>query len=74
MQQVAEVTIDIYALDGRRVWQTELEDQAAGRHMARWDGRDGAGKLVGPGIYLVRVKVETDKGSEIAFQPVAVVY
>ncbi len=74
VQQASEVKIDIYALDGRRVWQAEPEAQAAGRHTARWDGRDGAGELVGPGIYLVRVEVETDKGSETALQPVAVVY
>ena len=45
-----------------------------GAHTARWDGRDGAGQLVGPGIYLARVEVETDKGSEIRLQPVAVAY
>ena len=74
VQQASEVKIGIYALDGRRVWQAPPEAQAAGRHTARWDGRDGAGQLVGPGIYLMRVEVETDKGSEICLQPVAVAY
>ncbi len=74
VQQASEVKVGIYALDGRRVWQAQPEAQAAGRHTAHWDGRDGAGQLVGPGIYLVRVEVETDKGSEIRLQPVAVAY
>ena len=74
VQQASEVKVGIYALDGRRVWQAQPEAQAAGRHTARWDGRDGAGQLVGPGIYLARVEVETDKGSEIRLQPVAVAY
>jgi hypothetical protein len=74
VQQASEVKVGIYALDGRRVWQAEPEAQAAGRHTARWDGRHGAGQLVGPGIYLVRVEVETDKGSEIRLQPIAVAY
>ena len=74
VQQASAVKVGIYALDGRRVWQAQPEAQAAGRHTARWDGRDGAGQLVGPGIYLARVEVETDKGSEIRLQPVAVAY
>ena len=74
VQHASEVKIGIYALDGRRVWQARPEAQAAGRHTVRWDGRDGAGQLVGPGIYLARVEVETDKGREIRLQPVAVAY
>ncbi|MCE2448816.1 MAG: gliding motility-associated C-terminal domain-containing protein [Candidatus Latescibacteria bacterium] len=74
VQQASAVKVGIYALNGRRIWQAQPEAQAAGRHMARWDGRDGAGQLVGPGIYLARVEVETDKGSEIRLQPVAVAY
>ena len=74
VQQASEVKVGIYALDGRRVWQAQPEAQAAGRHTARWDGRDGAGQLVGSGIYLARVEVETDKGSEIRLQSVAVAY
>ena len=74
VQQASAIKVGIYALDGRRVWQAQPEAQAAGRHTARWDGRDGAGQLVGPGIYLARVEVETDKGREIRLQPVAVAY
>lgn len=74
VQQASEVQVGIYALDGRRVWQAQSEAQAAGRYTARWDGRNGSGQLVGPGIYLVRVEVETDKGLEIRLQPIAVAY
>ncbi|MYI62878.1 MAG: hypothetical protein F4105_14720 [Gemmatimonadetes bacterium] len=74
VQQASVVKVGIYALNGRRVWQAQPEAQTAGHHTARWDGRDGAGQLVGPGIYLARVEVETDKGSEIRLQPVAVAY
>jgi hypothetical protein len=74
VQQASEVKVGIYALDGRRVWQAQPDTQVAGRHTARWDGRDGAGQRVGPGIYLVRVEVETDRGREVRVQPVAVVY
>ena len=46
----------------------------AGRHAVLWDGRDQSGRLVGPGLYLVRVAVETDRQREERMACVAVVY
>ena len=40
----------------------------------RWDGRDAAGDLVTPGIYLLRVAVEGDARDSQQIRPVAVVY
>jgi len=40
----------------------------------RWDGRDEAGQSVPPGVYMARVEVATDKGSEVIVRSVAVVY
>ena len=74
VQQACEVKIGVYALDGHRVWQVQPEAQAAGHHTTRWDGRDEIGRLVAPGIYLARVEVETENGSEIRLQPIAVVH
>ncbi len=34
--------------------------QAAGRHSAAWDGRDGEGTRVAPGIYLVALRTPTE--------------
>ena len=41
---------------------------------SHWDGRDAAGQLVRPGVYLARVEVETDQGRAVRLQPVAVIY
>ncbi len=45
-----------------------------GRHAVLWNGRDQSGRLVGPGLYLVRVAVETDRPREERMACVAVVY
>ncbi len=74
IRQVSQVMVAVHALDGRRAWQIQLSDQAAGRHEVRWDGRNEAGQLVRPGTYLVRVEVATDKGNEVRIQPIAVTY
>ena len=39
-----------------------------------WDGRDDAGRLVPPGHYIYRVRVELDAGKETATGVVGVVY
>ncbi|HOX24370.1 MAG TPA: FlgD immunoglobulin-like domain containing protein [Candidatus Krumholzibacteria bacterium] len=49
------VEIVIYGLDGRRVRPVLAAELPAGRHAARWDGRDGAGRAVAAGTYLYRV-------------------
>lgn len=74
VRQASEVTVGMHALDGRRIWQAQPGAQSAGRHMVRWDGRDEAGQLVPPGVYLARVEVATDKGSEVIVRSVAVIY
>lgn len=74
VRQASQVTVAVYALDGRRVWQARPGTQSAGRHIVRWDGRDEAGQSVPPGVYMAGVEVTTDKGSEVIVRSVAVVY
>ena len=42
--------------------------------MQMWDGRDDGGKLVAPGIYLLRVDVKAEKNRFSRLNPVALVY
>ena len=74
VQKESQVKVGIYALDGQLMWQVLPEPRAAGRHTVQWDGRERNGALVGPGVYLARVEVKTDKGSEVRMQTVSVVY
>ena len=74
VRRAVVVKVGVYALDGRQIWQAQPQVRSAGRYAVRWDGRAGTGQLVGPGVYLARVEVKTDRGSEIRLQPVAVAY
>jgi hypothetical protein len=49
--------IRIYGVDGRLVRAFALGTLSAGRHRVRWDGRDGAGREVGSGVYFYRLEV-----------------
>ena len=72
--RAARVEVGVYALDGRRVRQLFSGFQSAGRQVQTWDGRDDQGQLLLPGLYLLRVKVDSDEGTAARLQPVAVVY
>ena len=51
------VALEIYDTVGRRVRSlVDVEMVSAGPHDVTWDGRDGAGNSVAPGIYHVRLE------------------
>ena len=70
----AGVDVGVYALDGSRVRRLLSASQSAGRQSQTWDGRDDQGTIVAPGVYLLRVEVDSDEGGFARLQPVAVVY
>ena len=70
----AQVDVSVYTLSGQRVWSRSPGRLGGGTHSLNWDGRDSANQLVAPGVYLLRVEVETDAGRQAQIQPVAVVY
>lgn len=57
VEVVPEVTI--FTMGGNLVGELEGSRGSAGRFEYSWSGRDGSGKVVPPGIYLVRVRVAT---------------
>ena len=50
------VTIEVFSALGQRVTRLVDRTMPAGRHVARWTGRDEGGREVGSGIYYVRVE------------------
>jgi hypothetical protein len=48
------VSVEIFDLSGRRVRTMGLGTLEPGRHSTTWDLRDGGGRSVGAGLYLVR--------------------
>ena len=69
------VTLSLYDLAGRKVADVFDGHSASGRLSATWDGRtDGAGTLAVPGVYLLRLDVGADEGTDTAFGVVSLVY
>ena len=58
----ASVTIDITDLSGRVVRRLYEGDDPIGNYQKEWDGRDGSGEMVPPGIYLFFIVADTDRG------------
>ena len=61
VQQPQAMTVALYDLSGRRVrtlW--DAQPATAGRKRPQWDGRDDGGRLVAPGLYLLRVEIDAD--------------
>jgi hypothetical protein len=54
----------LFSVDGRLVRSLFDSDRAAGRHLVLWDGKDGAGRSVPPGVYLARIQAGTDRANQ----------
>jgi len=65
---------EIYDLQGR-LCRSLLDDTVkSGELSMTWDGRDSQGQVVPPGLYLYRIQLETDSGSEEKAGVIAVAY
>ena len=60
----ATLTLEIFALDGRPVARAYEGEHGAGSLAAAWDGLDGDGLPVPPGLYLYELRVRSDHGSD----------
>lgn len=70
----APLRVEIRDLSGRFVAAPFADDRASGRFAAAWDGRDDNGAVVAPGIYLVRVSLDTNVGAAAKTSLVSVAY
>ncbi len=66
--------VEVFDLAGRRVRAILTAQAVSGPYAPKWNGADGRGQLVVPGLYLIRVKVEVDEGTLTRVQPLAVAY
>ncbi|NKB70276.1 MAG: hypothetical protein GKR89_24665 [Candidatus Latescibacteria bacterium] len=67
--------IDIYDLSGRRLRRLPVGQRAAGTFdELTWDGRDEAGNLVPPGVYILRVTAAIESGDEGFARTITVAY
>ena len=52
------VALRIYNLQGQLIRSLSQGWRRAGSHRAEWDGRDGEGRALGSGVYLVQLKAD----------------
>ena len=53
------VSLRLHDARGRLVWREDIPAASIGPHTTAWDGRDGHGRAMASGIYLLRVKGDT---------------
>lgn len=54
----AFVDLAIYSINGRRIRTLVHEEQHAGNHRLRWDGRTDSGSRVSAGVYFYRLRTQ----------------
>ena len=67
------VVLDVLDLTGRQVANLETAAWGSGRFSASWDGRTG-GELLPPGLYLLRLAVAADSGTDTALALFPLIY
>ncbi len=55
--ELAEVSLGIYDVQGKLVKQLIAGEQMVGEQRTTWDGNDAAGNIVPPGVYISQLKV-----------------
>jgi len=68
------IIVTVHDLAGRVVRQLRDQPGVGGDYHITWDGRNGAGALVQPGMYLCRVKLEASREEEGVVHSIAVVF
>ena len=69
-----QLEVTVFDLAGHRVREVVSTPSANGSVVQVWDGLDGAGTLVPPGVYLYQVELDTDEGREAASGVLSVAY
>jgi hypothetical protein len=63
LPQPSRVLLRVYDAQGRLVRTLKDLWEPAGRYRVPWDGRDGAGRPVGSGVYFYRIRAERFEAS-----------
>lgn len=69
-----QIAVKIFDLSGRLLRRVDETTTLSGSFALSWDGRDDQGGMVGPGIYMYQVELNTDGGSKVTAGVVSVAY
>ena len=64
----------IYDLAGVKLCSVVQNTAASGRFSATWDGRDDVDELLPPGLYLLRLEVQSDKTKDSRVATIPLIY
>ena len=70
----ADVGLRIYDLSGSMVREVYRGIDQSGRFTKTWNGTDGQGNTVPPGLYIFKIDLDTDGGKAEASGPIGVAY
>ena len=68
------VGLDLYDVGGHKIGTVYQGTAASGRFALSWDGRLVDGSMPVPGIYLLRLEVDSDRGQEALQQVISLAY
>lgn len=66
--------VEVYDLAGRRLGSIRAGVAESGRFSTVWNGRDDLGNVLPPGLYIIRLMVETDNGTVAKQRTVSLAY
>ena len=67
-------TVEVYDLSGRKLGSVPAAGVESGRFTTEWNGRDEEGKVLPPGMYILRLQIEADRGTDSVERIVSLVY
>jgi len=74
VEGLRSIKVEIYNLKGELIKEIYKTLGTSGNYRIKWDGRDGSGDMVLPGIYVCEVSVDGDAVKDRAGKSIVVVY
>jgi hypothetical protein len=63
LHERSNISIDIYNINGTRVWSRDLDEQQGGTYRNVWNAQDQNGANLGSGIYVLQISTSSWKES-----------
>jgi len=55
LQTTSEVSIKIYNILGKKIWEKKVHNNKDGEHSISWDGKTNLGEFVSSGLYIIQL-------------------
>lgn len=74
VDRLQPITVNVHDLSGKVVRKVMAQQGISGAYRASWDGMDGTGVPVPPGLYICRVEIETSQDAVALVKTLGVAY